>query len=202
MFGLFKKKEEIKWEIWYYWLADWWKETFSEDEQQFILNKYDPLGSSSEWLINWDIEFASWTASLLLTALAWWTKTDAPGITDKFMEKAAEVVKNEWVIDKHFYYHSVFTIYSRVPEKYDMVRNALEEQILLSSEAKKSFLGEFPEAPLPTHTGYEEMFNVFVDEWKNKEAIELAKHAKSEWWNWDWDKKIKKLRQNEIWRKK
>lgn len=66
-------------------------------------------------------------------------------------------------------------------------------QIKIQSDAAKQFIIEYPEQSLPVHTGYNQLVIILEKEKKYKEALGLAKEAKANGWNGDWDKRIEKL---------
>ena len=51
IFNIPKKAEQIQGSIGYFGLSDWWMETFSETEREYIIKTYRPLGWGGESLI-------------------------------------------------------------------------------------------------------------------------------------------------------
>jgi hypothetical protein len=90
-------------------------------------------------------------------------------------------------------------------KKRDIDPNALKttidycwKQILIADEAKKAWLKECDEIgfssnhTLPTHKGYSQLCIIFERQKKFDEVIKLAKQAKEQGWNGDWDKRIER----------
>lgn len=69
-------------------------------------------------------------------------------------------------------------------------------QIAISEDAKKSWIDECIELgsvpQLPVHRGYEKLCIIFEKQEQFEKAIELAKQAKKQGWNGDWDKRIER----------
>lgn len=100
------------------------------------------------------------------------------------------------ILDLHFAILERITDYYRqrqVDDNYHKAIVSCRAQIKIQGDAAKQFIKEYPNQALPFHTGYNQLVIILEKENKIKEALDLAKEAKSNGWNGDWDKRIKKL---------
>ena len=72
MFNVLRRQKEIKGEIGYFHLQDWWQTTFTQEERNHIEDVFKPLGSDQKDkpLTESDISYTSQTSSGLLHNLA------------------------------------------------------------------------------------------------------------------------------------
>lgn len=198
-FKKFTSKQVAKWTLGALGLSDWWMETFTEKERSYIVTTFQPLWWNGKDLIEGDMWGFSEEISSLLWSLAWWFKNEddrliAYRMIDKWSIHSWELHN---VLDLHFFYQNELEIYYRFRDiddfALDRAISACRKQISISEESKNAFLKEYPDARLPTHKWYEQLIIAYTKQWKIAEAIELVKEAMLEWWNWDWDKKIKRL---------
>lgn len=202
MFGLFNKKTEIKGEIGYFKLQDWWLTAFSQEERDHIEDVFHPLGAdpNSKPLTQGDISYTSETAAGLLHALAgWFNNPRDREIAKKIIDKADELAPTGTdVLDHHFTLQQKMEIYYREretsPEALEKAISACIEQITLAPEAAKAFLKEYPEQSLPAHAGYSQLRIILEKQGKFDEAIELCKKAEQQGWAGNWDKQIETLK--------
>lgn len=103
---------------------------------------------------------------------------------------------NDGILDLHFAILTCITDHYRTRETDDNYHKAIvgcKAQIKIQAEAAEQFLKEYPSQTLPSHTGYNQLVIILEKEKKFHEALELAKEAKANGWNGDWDKRINKL---------
>lgn len=208
MFGLFNKKSEIKGEIGYFKLEDWWLSTFTEEERDHIEDVFKPMGAdpNSKPLTQGDISWTSQTAAGLLQALAgWFNNPRDREIAKKIIAKADELSSEASqsaptggnVLDRHFTLSEKMVIYYReretTPDGLEKAIQACREQIVLAPEAAKAFLKEYPHQALPAHAGYRQLRIILEKQGKFDEAIALCEQAKAQGWADDWDKQIETL---------
>lgn len=105
--GFFGKKEKrIGGDIGYYGLADWWLETFTEDERRYMEHTFQPMsvgvgGGRSSSLTTGQILNSSQSACAFLGALAgWFNKPNDRYLAHKILDKAEQIPGN--TLDKHF----------------------------------------------------------------------------------------------------
>lgn len=202
MFGLFNKKSEIKGEIGYFKLQDWWFSAFTQEERNHIEEVFHPMGSdpSSKPLTQGDLSYTSQTAAGLLQALAgWFNNPRDREIAKKIITKAEELAPTGGnVLDRHFTLSEKMVIYYREreasPEAMEKAIQACREQIAMAPEAAKAFLKEYPWQPLPAHAGYRQLRIILEKQGKFDEAIELCEQAKQQGWSGNWDKQIETLK--------
>lgn len=196
-----RKKPKIQGEIGYYGLADWWLETFTEDEQKHIDDTFAPFSSSGpiHRLIRGDIQYSTQPIGLFLSGLAgWFSRTDRDrDIARRILAKAVEVMdpkKDIW--GAHFTYQTLIETWYR---DRDSLPNALEEaikachgQIALAPQAARAWKREYPDRPLPGHVGFKQMTIILDKQGKHAEAIKVAQQAMRQGWADDWDKRIER----------
>jgi|GEM_PF-3038080 len=101
------------------------------------------------------------------------------------------------VLDLHFAILEYITDHYRKREEGDNYHKAIvgcRAQIKIQADAAEQFLKEYPKQSLPAHTGYNQLVIILEKEKKFREALGLAKEAKANAWNGDWDRRIEKLR--------
>jgi tetratricopeptide (TPR) repeat protein len=201
MFGLFNKKSDIKGEIRYFKLQDWWLSAFTQEERDHIEAVFQPLGSdpNSKPLTQGDISWTSQTAAGLLHALAgWFNNPRDREIAKKIIQKANELAPASGdVLDHHFTLQQKMEIYYREretsPEALETAIQACREQIALAPQAAQTFLKEYPNQSLPAHAGYSQLRIILEKQGKYDEAIELCNQANAQGWAGNWDKQIETL---------
>lgn len=192
---------KLKGEIGYYNLEDWWFTTFTDTEQKYIIDKFQPMGMGvgedpeKNSLTEGDISWSSASVSNFLNSLSsWFTGPNDRVIGRKIGEKAKEeALKSKDPLDMHFALSSLITLYYRDRDQADYYDKALaycRAQIKIQAVAAKAFLKEYPKQPLPSHVGYEQLAIVLEKEKKYQEAIDLSKEAKVNGWAGDWNKRI------------
>lgn len=202
MFGLFSKKSEIKGEIGYFKLQDWWLSAFTQEERDHIEEIFHPTGAdpSSKPLTQGDLSYTSQTDAGLLQALAgWFNNPRDREITKKIITKAEELAPTGGnVLDRHFTLSEKMVIYYREretsPEAMEKAIQACKKQIAMAPEATKAFLKEYLGQTLPAHAGYRQLRIILEKQGKFDESIELCEQAKARGWTDDWDKQIETLK--------
>jgi tetratricopeptide (TPR) repeat protein len=202
MFSMFNKNKEVKGEIGYYGLQDWWLSAFTEEERNHIEDVFHPLGSNQndKPLTEGDISYSSGTSAGLLHSLAGWFNSPRDReIAKKIIEKANELApKGADVLDYHFTQQQTMEIYYRErdtsPEALEKAIQACREQISIAPQVAAAFLKEYPEQPLPAHAGYRQLRIILEKQGEYDEAIELCEQGKQQGWADNWDKMIETLR--------
>lgn len=201
MFGIFNTKTEIKGDIGYFGLQDWWLSTFTQEERDHIEDIYQPMGyePGSKPLTQRDITSTSQTATQFLQALAGWFNNPLDReIAKKIIAKAEELASiGGDVLGHHFTLSEKIVIYYReretTPDGLDKSIQACRDQIAMAPEAAKVFLKEYPWQSLPAHQGYRQLRIILEKQEKYDEAIELCEQAKQQGWADDWDKMVETL---------
>lgn len=181
--------------IGYFGLAEWWLATFTEAERKY-------MGSASESatgggsLTEGRISYTSGTAAQFLSGLATnFYKPQDRRIARLMLAKAQELAKAAGnVLDLHFVYAGMIkTFYAdrdNDPEALDLAIAACEEQIALAPEAAKAWSREYPEEPLPAHTGYTQLAIIREKQRNFADAISLSRLAMKQEWAGDWEQRI------------
>jgi len=198
MFNLFKSQKKIGGEIAYFNLTDWWLKTFSEQERDYIVKTFRPLGGSGDALISGEIQYNSGSAVSLLANLAGWFKNVKDReIGYKLLDKAEKLIIDDTeILDIHFFYHNKIEFYYRFrdidQESLNIAIEACRKQIELSPRAILAFKKEYENEKLPAHTGYEQLAIILEKQEKYNEAIDLCKQAQKQAWNGEWNKRIER----------
>lgn len=104
----FNSQKQISWIIWYFWLWDWWQSSFSKEEQDYIISKYNPLWWNWESLVEWKPTYVSWNIVSLLWWLSWWFSNENDfNIWLLFLWKWEDLINKGIAISKidlHFFY--------------------------------------------------------------------------------------------------
>ncbi len=181
--------------IGYFGLAEWWQETFTEAERQYIeTTSASPTGPSS--LTQGEVTYRSGTPEQLLTALATnFYKPHDRGIAHRMLAKAeqlAEAAGN--VLDLHFAYHTTIkTSYATRdtdPAALEAAIAACEKQIALAPQAALAWGREYPGEGLPAHTGFTQLAIIREKQQNHAEAIRLSRLALEQGWAGDWEKRM------------
>lgn len=89
-----KQEREVKGEIAVYNLQDWWLSTFSEEERNFIVAKYNRNEPGPSRLTDINITFSSLHITQFLSTLAsWFTKAEYSSIANRIRERMKEEAK-------------------------------------------------------------------------------------------------------------
>ena len=212
MFGFFKSKR-IGGEIAFYGLQDWWLNTFTPQEQAYIVRKFQPLGtSSSNSLITGSISWSSGSIVSFLHGLSgWFNNPQDRHISIRILQKAEELCKPcrknataklskqeaNSIIDEHLLYYQVIKTYyperNSNPNALKKAIAACQNQIVLAPLAAKAFRKKWRGEPLPAHTGYKQLAIILEKQKQFHEALTLCKEALKAKWDGDWEKRIKRL---------
>lgn len=191
LFGLLRPKDEVKGLIGYYDLAQWWLGTFSDDERQRIVARFQPLGSSPGSLTQGEISWSSQAVVGFLQALSgWFSGPDDRSIAYKILAKADELASEAPVLDRHFLCQAKLETHYKDREKpgeLDKAIAACRDQIRLAPDAADAFRAAYPDAPLPGHKGYQQLAIVLEKQGLFDEAIELCRTAEQQGWAGDWE---------------
>ena len=195
LFDLFKRTDKIGGSIGYFGLADWWTNTFTEKEREYIVSVFNPLGDTGDSLIKGEITWTSQSVVSLLGNLSqWFKKENDKTIGFRLIKKAEELITPTTdILDVHFLYLNKIQLYYRFRDDEENLLIAIEackQQIEISPESKKAFKKEYKGEPLPSHTGFEQLGIIEEKKGNYKEAIEISKTALKEKWAGDWVKRI------------
>lgn len=182
----------------FYHLNDWFYSEFSDEEIQFMEQKYDPLGSSAS--LTTGSATSGMSVSFFLTSLlGWFYSKERTDLCLKVAKKAEELFStdNQSYTDLHFYYQQLIQFYYKLRSNDTYLEKAIlycNKQIAISSFVSKEMKEDFPK--LPRHIGYEQLA---IIEKKNKnwqKVIEICKQAQKEKWNGTWKERIEEARKH------
>jgi len=192
---LLNEKNQIKGNICYFGLVDWWLSAFTEVERQYIQNK---LGDAADTLLYGEIRDTSLVSavSVLHPLTGYFLKEEERPIAYKILEKAESLLTSKTPIcDVHFFYGQKTIIYYRDRKKPGYLQEAIKsckKQIEIAPEVAAIFRNESRDLPLPLHTGYEQLAIILEKQKKFSEAIELCNEADKRGWAGDWQKRIER----------
>jgi hypothetical protein len=207
--SLFEKpshKIEVKGELGYFGLEDWWLSTFSEEERGYFERTYRYLsvgGDNGQPLTHGDIYSLSRSSIFTLTGIigALRDKPEYLHLVKPILQEA-ERRKDGNALDFHFLYgltaRVTYALRGRHPDALNTAIDACKRQIAVAPQAADMFKLEIPAekaqrilgARLPGHDGYTRLSIIYEHEKRYAEVIELATQAESQGWNGDWDKRI------------
>ena len=202
-------KKNIKGYIGYYGLEDWWNNTFTNEEKEYIINTYKPMGASiggeikilGEVLVKGNIEFTSHSELLFLVILSgWFSSNKSINIALKIIQQVEMIIiengNNNDPLDEHFAYGAMIEIYCkrRNSEKSysEKAVNACKSQIKVSLKSKEAFLKENKDSPLPSTIGFQQLAIIYEKLKEYDSAIETCKIALEQGWAGDWEKRIER----------
>jgi len=201
MFGFFEKKK-VGGMIAYYDLQNWWLNSFTSQEQGYIIKKFQPLGTGdSNDLITGSISRCSQSVISFLQSLSgWFNNRQNRELAMKILNKAEELSmlrvestmgnlteeEADIILDKHFLYHQIIKTYyperNSKPGALEKAMDACQKQIALAPLAAKAFRKKWKESSLPAHTGYDQLVIILKKQHKLEEAAALCQEASKEGW--------------------
>jgi hypothetical protein len=178
----------VRGELRYYGLVDWWFSAFTNEERAHIVVTFRPMGSGSSNespLTHGEVLGSGGTAAGLLWALAgWFRKEGDQSIALRILAKAEELGTRhgDHVIDRHFTYHGMIEAYSRQndPTAADAMIDACEKQIALASQVAAAMREEYPAGLLPSHSGFDHLFRIRMQQQRYLDAARLCAEARTE----------------------
>ena len=197
LFTFIKRKPKIRGTIGYFGLGNWWLSAFTEQERNYILNKFQPLGRDSNSLISGNITSTSGTAIKFLSGLAGsFYKKDDRYIAYKLISKAEEIIEpNSRILDIHFLYGTKIEIAYKDRDTrqngLEIAIEACQQQISYSAKAADAFKNEYKDS-LPSHKGYKQLAIIREKQKMYDEAIKISENALKEGWAGDWENRIER----------
>ncbi len=193
-----REKQKISGLLGYHGLSEWWLSSFSEIERDYIVKTFNPMGSSGESLIKGDLQYSSRSASGFLSDLTgWFKKKEDRSVAFRFIEKAEEIIdENTNMLDLHFFHqHKIQIYYKHRDIESDVLEIAIEackQQIAIAPEAKRAFLKEYKDSPLPAHVGFEQLAIIEEKRGNFEDAIIISKEALHQGWSGSWERRIER----------
>jgi tetratricopeptide (TPR) repeat protein len=200
LYNFFKKAQGVQGDIGYFGLSEWWLSEFSEEERNYIVKTFQPLGSIRDSLVKGTIAYTSGTVIGLLSSLAgWFNKKEDRTIAYRIIKKAEELINEQSdILDIHFLFQSKIEVYYRNrdddPNALEEAIKACKQQIEIAPKAAVAFKKEYGDATLPSHKGFEQLA-IIEEKQKNFEAtINISQKALEQGWAGGWQKRIERCR--------
>ena len=185
--------------IGYYGLSDWWLNTFTEDERNYINYRVRTLRAGPNALIEGTPFIPTRSThnnvSFFLNNLTFWfRKPKDNSIARRIALKAFELAKDiedigsslGWIIRSHYYARD------KEPDALEQTISACKEHIRIAPLLAEKHKKQYPNLSLGKHEGYDR-YVILLEKGKNySEAIRLCKEAKRQGWKGDWDKRIER----------
>jgi hypothetical protein len=184
-------------------LQDWWLSTFTEEEQKYIIQTYQPLGVGDnivgDSLIKGDGDCNPNAVSILSDLATWFKKEIDHTIGFRIIAKAEESINSSTnILDIHFLYNNKISLYYRFrdsePNALEEAISACKKQIEISAKAKVQFKKEYKKSPLPSHTGFEQLAIIEEKRGNFKSCIDISTTALKEGWSGDWENRIERVK--------
>ncbi|MBZ0281527.1 MAG: hypothetical protein K8L97_12375 [Anaerolineae bacterium] len=201
-FGL--RKPKIHGLIGYYKLQDWYLSAFTDEERKYVESKYRPFGGGAEGVGELEgtlterkiTSVSSPSSSMFLSGLSSFLK-DNSSLALRVLEKAEkEAIRKNDVNGLHFTYRWMIEFYyhdrDKISGALDKAIDACKCQIAIAPKVAKEWKKEFPNRPLPQHTGFNQLAIILEKQKDYKEAIKLSKDAYKQGWSGDWLKRIER----------
>jgi hypothetical protein len=189
---------EIKGYIGHYRLVKWWLETFTDDEKKYIVNryrKYHPRSGPDSLLEGKVYIFKSSTASQYLNFLtSIFQKPDENSIARKISKKSLELATYLPDLDNALLWTIRLNYKARntVTDALDISIDACLRQIKIAPEVAKQHKSRYPTLTLGKHEGFTQLVKILEKQGNYSEVIRLAREAKKEGWEGDWDLRIER----------
>ncbi len=209
--GIFDKifKKNVKGYIGHYDLEDWWNSTFTNEEKEYIINTYKPMGASlggeikilGEVLIKGNIGYTSHSKLLFLVFLSgWFSSNKSINIALKIIQQVEKIIiengNNNDPLDEHFAYGAMIEIYYKLRDSeklyLEKAVDACKNQIKISLKSKEAFLKEYKNSFLPSTIGFKQLAIIHEKLKEYNLAIETCKIALKQGWAGDWEKRIER----------
>lgn len=191
--------------IGHYGLQDWWIDTFTEQQRDFICRKFTPLGNSVGLAEGTTAFFTSQSAIGFLTDLAsWFENVPHLPIALSMLEQAERLLAAESdVLDVHFLYGTLAKYYEKSPDPEIQAKaiNAALNQINICQQALAAFQSKQSDKYAPGHQGFDILFDTYIahEQFENAETVcRLA--LKTGWWDQVYfDRNMAEIAQERAW---
>jgi len=98
------------------------------------------------------------------------------------------------ILNLHFFYPTKMKLFYKErdnnPDALQIAIDSCLKQIEIAEKSAAVFKKEYPDSSLPVHEGYSQLCIIFEKQGKFAEAIRIARQAKEQGWNDDWDRRI------------
>lgn len=178
-------------------LSDWWSETFTEAEREWMIDTYAPTGGASRSLVEGAPSgVVRRRFSFLSNAAAWFNKPEGKRCALAFATKAMEAYGEPMpLMDRHFALASLCGVFYRwrdeVPGALEAAVSACELSMTIHEEVAAAFLLDM--GVVPAHACFRQLRIIEEKRGNYDRAIEICDIASSAGWKDDWDGRKAKL---------
>jgi hypothetical protein len=177
-------------------LSEWWFNTFTEDERNYINYRVRNMRAGPNALV----EGTSITSthpnvsSFLSNLTFWFRKPQDNSIARRIALKAFELAEDvedigwslAWIIRLYYYARD------QLPDALERVISACKQYIEIAPLLAEKHKKKYPRLSLGKHEGYNR-YTILLEKSRNySEAIQLCEEAKRQGWKGDWDKRIER----------
>jgi hypothetical protein len=180
-------------------LAEWWFDTFTNEEREYINYRVRTWRAGPDTLIigNPRIDYKSTHSNVsyfLIGLVNWFKAPKDNSIARRIALKAYELAEEiediswslNWVIRLHFYARKT------VPGVMDLVIKCCQHQIALAPLVVEKHRRQLGSSPIGHHEGYNHYVIYLEKQKKYSEVIRLCKEAKEQGWTRESDKRIER----------
>jgi hypothetical protein len=185
--------------IGYYGLSEWWFNTFTEDERNYINYRVRTMRAGPNALIEGTpfiiTNSTHNNVSSFLINLTFWFRTPKDNsIARRIALKAFELAEDiddigwslAWIIRLHYYARN------QVPDALERVISACKQYIEIAPLLAEKHKKQYPRLNLGKHEGFNR-YTILLEKNRNySEAIQLCEEAKRQGWKGDWNKRIER----------
>ena len=196
---------EIKGQIGYFGLTDWWLLEFTQAERDYIESVYCPMGPGEESpekpLTQGEIIESSGSILQLLVGLSsWFRKPDDRPIAHRILAKAEELIARSDIIQVHFLFSSMGETYYKDrsdPESLAKAIATYEQQVAIAPKVAAAMKRQYPKSVrfvMPAHQGFKQLAIIREKEKDFQGAIGFCQTALKQGWDGDWSKRIERCK--------
>jgi tetratricopeptide (TPR) repeat protein len=188
-----RRRDLERW-LYYFNLADWWLQTFTDDETTRVARYFLNVYPSNAVLEDYEPAITDQTPVGFLLSLNFGPLPEMYDICARCLDKVASLTTDPKMLHKVLSSRIAMTYRRRAddPSALEQTIKLCEQQIRLAPEAKARFLAEGP--PLVIHPGYKQLAIIRERQGRFEEAMRLAEAALAEGWQGDWETRIDRLK--------
>lgn len=196
MFGLMRKPK-LQGAIGQLGLSEWWIETFTDAEKDWMIDTYAPMGGALRSLVEGPPSgLVRGRFSFLSNAAAWFNKPAGKRCAVAFAAKAMEAYDEQMpLMDRHFGLANQCGVFYRwreeVPGALEAAVSACELSISIHKEVATEFMLDM--GMVPAHACFRQLRIIEEKRGNYDRAIEICDIASSAGWKDDWDGRKAKL---------
>jgi len=183
-----------------YWgLSDWWLSAFNDEERHIIRSVYRPMGLEHQRIDTGEIALSSGDQLKFLTGLlGWLNKEPTRFIAYKIADQMSDIATvNMPILSQHFAEQAKCELFYRwrnIDEfALDRAVEMCERSIVISLACANAFKSNRAFGFLPSHHCFQQYAIIEEKRGNTEKAIAIAEMARSQGWQGDWEKRIKRM---------